>query len=783
MLAWILLTLLPLSSFALEIYINSAEDNFQKYSTLHINNNEKFICKEIKNTYNEPIEVICAFSKKPRRQIKQLKNNFFIVTSFIKNDTYFISIKALYKMKLFADIFDLTQDDTVFNAKVSLAKRWTVLGYKESMPLLKTDDKSELALNFPFYLEKDKLPFVGSLDINGNPVYIKKVEDVKEYLKVKKYFQEKKYDQSLDLIDEILQKYPNTLFKAELLYYKIKVYYNLKDYENVIDYAKVFLREYSSDENIPEVLSLIASAYGVVGQSSDADYFFDRLFSEHPNSIFTQRGYIYKGEMLQDSGGDSQAEKFYKKALYETKSVSVAVNAAFHLAKLFLPTNSKKAAKYVAEILKNKPSYFAQHMKEAKDMMQTFADRERYATAAGIAKALLDAINPTYDEYEEFLKDWALWLSKTDKKQVAVQALDKYIKAFPDGDYINAIQVAKDSLFFELSDLNTTQKLQEYDKLISEYPKDTIGQRALYEKAKLLLQEGKYFDVLGMQEQLKGLDTSNFSDIDTIINKAALGAMERSLEEKNCKNVLDIAKDYKVKLSYKWDNGVYDCAMKGGDFQLSKSIAERNLKTKDIKHRKEWLYRYIKVDFATGNYSEMIDAANDLIALLDTNDNKYFEVYRYLFDAYERLGDKEHMIETMAKIEKVFGLSYKDIDRYAEMVALGVDLKDDSMIIKYGTKVMQIQKRSKSYPQSPYIEFSLYQAYMNKNDYTNALKVIASLDTLPLSKIDRARQKYLLGTVLAKLWRDDAAARAYKEAIAADKDSAWAKLAKSALEL
>jgi hypothetical protein len=36
--------------------------------------------------------------------------------------------------------------------------------------------------------------------------------------------------------------------------------------------------------------------------------------------------------------------------------------------------------------------------------------------------------------------------------------------------------------------------------------------------------------------------------------------------------------------------------------------------------------------------------------------------------------------------------------------------------------------------------------------------------------------------VLNKLWRDSEATQAYKEAIAADPNSAWAKLAKSALE-
>ena len=52
-----------------------------------------------------------------------------------------------------------------------------------------------------------------------------------------------------------------------------------------------------------------------------------------------------------------------------------------------------------------------------------------------------------------------------------------------------------------------------------------------------------------------------------------------------------------------------------------------------------------------------------------------------------------------------------------------------------------------------------------------------------MSHKDMARQKYLLGSVYAKLWRDDEATKAYKAAITADPKSAWARLAKSALEL
>jgi hypothetical protein len=111
---------------------------------------------------------------------------------------------------------------------------------------------------------------------------------------------------------------------------------------------------------------------------------------------------------------------------------------------------------------------------------------------------------------------------------------------------------------------------------------------------------------------------------------------------------------------------------------------------------------------------------------------------------------------------------------------MGNDIKDDNIVIKYGEEVMKIQNSSGSFAQSPFVEFTLYQAYLNTEDLAKALEVIKSLERVQLNKLNQARQKYLLGTILSKLWRDEEAQKAYQEAIDADPSSPWAKLAESA---
>jgi hypothetical protein len=770
--------------YALEISIDVAKDDFKRYSTLKLKDSTPFLCQEHKDDFFVTTEVICAFTKKPFKIVKDIQNDFFKIETFVKKETYFIRIKPYHKIKLIGDVFDLTKDKSVYQADVTISKRWTIIGYSEKLPLINERPKADISINFPFYLAKNSLPYVGSLDIKGNPVYIQKIGDVTDYLKVKKYYKEKKYERCMDIVDDILQNYPNTLFKAELIYYKIKLYSKLEDYDNVIENAKEFLREYSSSDNIAEVLALTAKAYAKIGMSTDAEYFFDRLFSEHANSKFALWGYIYKGETLEASGNMSQALKFYKKALYTTKDLDIAADAAYHIALARFDYSIKDSSKYIDKIIEAKPSFFTQNYEESKVLMNRYADQEAYLTAAKIAGALLNSISPAYDDYELFLSNEALWLSKTSEKKEALKALNRYIKAFPDGDYINKVELAKDALFFDTSDANSTAKLAEYDKLIETYSNDSIGQRAIYEKAKLLLDKKMYFELLSFKDKLMTLDSEKYKDRDQLIKDAAIGVMKISLEKKECKEVLTVSNEYNITLSDKWDDGIYECAMKGGDYVLSKSIAKRNLNSKKLEERKKWLYRYIRVDFATGNYSELIDASKELIVLIkDSKNSQYNEVYRYMFDTYERLEQKEKMIEAMSKIEKEFGDNYKDIERYVALVSIGNELNDDNMVIKYATKVLKIQKESSSSAQSPYVEFTLYQAYMNKEEFQKALDTISILDNIELSKSDRAREKYLKGTVLSRLWRDTDADVAYDESIAADKDSAWAKLAQSAKNL
>lgn len=781
---WIALFLsLPLA--ALELSLQSGKEAGESYSILHLRHSSSFTCTATKNEFDEETAIECRFPPGEKRPFAPINNTRLLVKSTGTAQGYTIAITPKSKMKLIPVPFDLTKESQTYQSDVKQARHWTVIGYAHDFPLIHPRKAAPGAINFPVKIDKNLHPYVGGLDLKGNPIKITRVHDVTDYMEMKKAYAAKHYEKVLELADYALKNYPNSVFKNEVMLYKIRSLHEQDEPEHLLETSKSFLREYSSDPNVAEVLAYTANAYGRIGQTIDADYFFDRLFDEQAGSKFASLGMIYKAHQLELSGNPKKAMQFYQKALATSSDLDIASRAAFRLAKMEIESGKTKNAKqYIEKIASANPSYFKDVYDDAMEMAQTFMDRNDPRSASRITESLLKSSESKSSNHELLLRNLGIQLAHSGRRDEALKRLNEYLETYKFGQYVDEIRRAKDGLFFVEGETNATSELKKYDDLIERYGNDSVGRKALYKKAQLLFKEKKYSAVLNMESQLYRLESAEFPQTTAMITQSAIGLEKQHLKEGKCSEALALQKMYKIKLLPEWDAPLFECALKSARYDTAKTIAKRHLKAQSISERQIWLSRMVKTQFSLGEYKEAIKGGEELITLLGAEKNPPLnDIYRTMFDAAQRSGDAEGMIRHIQSVEGAFGSDFKDVERYTQMVSLGLKRKDETIVQNYARKVMALQARTKTSTQTPFIEFTLVQSYQNLGKDAEALEVLKTLEGKKLSAEKRSRQHYLTGAVSLKLGRTAQARAAFNASIKADPASAWGKLAKDALGL
>ncbi|MFH0708669.1 MAG: tetratricopeptide repeat protein [Pseudomonadota bacterium] len=780
MIRWLLLLpfiWLPLN--ALELSIQSGREASQNYSVLHLRDSLPFRCISNRNDFEEVIAIECNSTK--MRSLPPLLNAHFTITQTPTS----IIIKPKTKIALFPVGFDLLHDSQIYSSDLKRVNHWTIVGYTKELPMLGKEKSNPDAINIPMKLSKESFPFVGGLDLKGNPIKMKSVQDVNDYMDLKKAYKVKDYSKVLFLARDALKKHPTTIFANELMLYQLRALHYLGQYEPLLTLSKQFVRQYSSDQNIAEVLAYTAHAHGELGQNIDSDYFYDRLFTEHEEDPFSEKGMYFKAKQLGVQGSPNKAAKYYREALYRTKDVNLASACAFELARIEMGgANPEKAKEYIDKITRVNPEYFTEVRPEAEKMIDVLEGHKDPLTAAKIIQSLIKGVLPKSPDHEALLKKLGELYAQGNKKAQALEAFNEYIKLFPYGDGIAEVRRSKDGLFFEKEEVNAEKEIKKYDDLIERYGNDSIGRKALYKKAQLLFKEGKFEAILEMENELYKLDTTAYPESNTLISKSAIETTKKKLQNGKCAEALSMQKMYRIKLLPQWDGLTFECALKMGNFPVAKSLAQTHSKSKNIKEKQVWLNRLAKTHFALGEYAQALRVGKDVIALLEIEKNPPLnEIYRTMFDSAQRSSDDVGMINYIKGCEGAFGIAFNDIERYSQMVSLGLKRKDEAMVQSYSSKVMALQKRTATRTQSPFIEFTLAQSLMNQEKNKEALAVLKGLNTLKMNSEKKSRQQYLIGSLAMKMGNKTEAKAAFNSSMKADKTSAWGKLAKDALGL
>lgn len=776
---WLVLLFIWHPLFGLDISIQSGKEEGEPYSVLHLRDAKPFSCNEYRNDFKEIARIECNIST--TSSLPKISNPHF---SLSQTPTSLVIISKT-KIALFPVGFNLLIAPDVYYADAKSISHWTIIGYTKNLPMISPPKLNPNAINIPLTLAKESYPFVGGLDLKGNPIKMKNVQDVNDYMELKKAYKAKDYKKVLFLVKDILEKHPNTIFANELMLYQIRALHYRGEFDKILPFSKQFMRQYSSDPNMAEVLAYTANAYSQLGQYIDSDYFYDRLFTEHIEDPFAQKGMYFKAKHHEVLGSGKKAAKYYREALSRTKDVSLASACAFELARIEMAGGDyKKAKEFINKIAQVNPKYFGEVAIESRKMIEVLEGHKEYLTAAKITQSLIGTVPHKSEEHQAYLKNLGAFYAQGGEKTKALEKFNEYISLFPYGESIAEVQRAKDGLFFEKEEPKGVKGEKKYDELIERYGNDSIGRTALYKKAQLLFKEEKFEEILKIENELYKLDTTAYPEANTIISKSAILITQKKLQEGKCSEALSMQKMYKIKLLPKWDGLTFECALKMGNFPVAKDLVQKNVKSKELLTRQLWLYRTVKVYFALGEYKESSKAGKDLMALLEAQKNPPLnDVVRLLFDGAQRSGDDEGMIRYIKGCETLFGNDFKDVERYTQMVSLGLKRKDEVMVQSYAAKVMALQKRTSTYTQSPFIEFTLAQSLMNQEKNKEALDVLKSLNARNLTSERRSRQQYLIGSLAMKIGRKDDAKIAFNASIKADKNSAWGKLAKDALGL
>ncbi|MGM0533079.1 MAG: tetratricopeptide repeat protein, partial [Campylobacterota bacterium] len=345
---------LPLSGF--EMNIKSGKLQGQKYSLLRLHEPTRPIkCREDIDEYMQVQSVTCKVDRSFARDIEELSHPLFSIDLQKDRASFTLRISSPVKLKLFDKTKPFYQQKEIDYFDTQEANNWLILAYSDKMPYI--DKQSATGMGFPIPTDFESLPAVGAVDMDSLPVASRTSDDVNAFADLEKEFEQGNYSTVLQSSKQLLQRYDESIFKSDFLRYKIKAMYHMAPADNfdaIVKDSKRFLREYSSDEYLPEILLLLAKTYDKSGFSGDAKYFYERLIAEHEGSFHAAMGKVEYALFVADNEENADGAKLLEDVFYDTSHMAAAAYAADELVKIYLDRDAiEEALRYVKVIWEN----------------------------------------------------------------------------------------------------------------------------------------------------------------------------------------------------------------------------------------------------------------------------------------------------------------------------------------------------------------------------------------------------------------------------------------------
>ncbi|WP_244924461.1 tetratricopeptide repeat protein [Caminibacter mediatlanticus] len=740
----------PLFLFALNLQIDYGNAK-KPYEVLTLYDKNKFTCFDRNKT------IICEFDKVPITPVFKNKSRYFsIIPKFEDKFRIYIRVKGNYKIFSFND--NLYNNPLITPFKLKKAKKWVIVVNEQFL----SKEKNK-GLNF--YYHHTYLPYVGAIDENLRPVNTQISKDVIKFFEILN-----SYKKGLDVLNEIdnfVKKYPKSIFIPDILYLKLKILDKENRSEDVISLGKKWIKEYAFNPKLPEVLLLIGSNYSKMGFLSEASYYFNRIITDYPNTKWAYLATIYLADQLYTTGDDKKALNLYKDVLYSTTDLDIASLAASRLAQRYIDKGEiKKAIEYYKKIYKANKKFILKDKIKAYELANMLASHKIYDLAINIGEDLIKRLKKLDDLYEPLLYKLAVWSYENKDYKKSLYFIDRYLKEFPYGDYSDNAKSLRDKILFNLPESNLTKKLNQIEKIIKNYEGE-IKQKAIVKKARILFKLKKYDEILKMEDLLNKIPDNIFPDKKEFLLKVKKEALKELLKNKECFKAIKLLKKYKIILDKKWDEEIYNCAMRTKNYEIASRVCNKYLNDPNDEVFIKWMQRKIEALWGMRDYKNLSLAVDDLCSVKKTKCYKYL---KYKFFALWNLGEYKKALKVAKELEKFN--NFENVDVFIKIVNYALNNKDNLLAATYAKKIIELQNRYKAYPYSPFVDFTFAKYTENRQE---AIKVLKDL----LNRVkgeDKARAYFML----ANLTKDK---KYLKECLKIKNSTLWKGLCRDAMDL
>ncbi len=771
----IFLIFFPFYLISANLSINIIKDDNKTFSVAHIKDTKNISCIQ---TTDEKFKkrILCELKNKITKINHPIEDRYYK----IKFQDRFIEIIPKEHFTIYNYDDDFLSSNTIRTKDINSSKHWVIIGFKGGNRLFKK--KSNDGLAFPIVFKNFKLPIIGELDFDKKPLQNSK-ESLK-ILKIKEKFEKRQYEQVLREVDTFLEDTDNkNPFYSQSLLLKIQALdaminipktnrSEIDPYE-LIDLSTNWLDKNPSDEKLPLVYEIIAKTYLTIGRGKKADKFLKILDEEYKDSRYNYEAKLYQGDILSSQNKTSQAKALYKDTLYNTRDFDLASSAALKLATIYLSQKHiKKAKLFTKKVLKANRDYLKRVTLHTYNLAKSFAENNE----TNISLSLLSHLdNTNVTDKDELDKNRAYWHELNGDTKKAIDEYRNYLKKWQDGKYVEFVSLHLDRLLLGVNEKNSTKRLKYIDDVLKKYDDTKIQQKALLQKAEILLKNREYKKLLNMKGKIST----------KLLKEAANALMIKDLNSSKCHEATILEDEYNLTVPSKLQERAFQCYKKEHLYKKALHIAKQKSKSDDIKEKERWYYKEVKILSKLSKDKELLLVANDLEQLLKLSSNKkYQDIVFDKVEAFYRLKNYDDlMLREIQKAEKLFVNNPRLLDAYNRALEYAKRVHDTKMTEVYAKKMYELQKRLKIETYSPKLEIDLVEALRENAKYSEALKIDLTLLYKKLDDNQRAHVLYLAGYLSEKVGKKKEAKDFYLKCGEIVEDSAWVGLCQENAQL